>query len=590
MTVPKRDWKRLLELLETFFQLDEREREGWIERLGGADAELRGSLRHLIAQRGVLVAQNFLATPVAFARTSVDPAAAALSEAPPATAAAAAGLGGAIATPTGVGSTTTGDSIYGVELGPDEVKKGFGGVPPPAAGMVLGHFRLLEELGTGGMGRVFKAEDAWAKEVDDPNPYVAVKVLNEEFKAHPDAEVALQREAKRAHTLAHPNVITVYQFDRDGPYSYMTMEYLQGRPLDVLLASDFAAGICYERAWPIIQQICAALEYGHTKVYENKKGIVHADLKPGNVFVCNDGTVKVLDFGISRPISAGGEPGKTTHFDPGTRLRGLSEPYAALEMWSPGSPDPRDDIYALGCITYEVLTGRHPFDHNSAPAAVAARMCPARIESLTRLQWDALRRTLAFRRNERTASVAAFVCAFEPRSFTRRHAVVLGVAGAAAILGMLAASAHLYRSYIEQDMVTLEFPSAPVHVEATAEQRKQVAGYLAQANETLSMASLSMSPDDLSYFLSEGANNAHEIINAALAIEPDNAEARRMEDQIARLYAQKARALLDSGSVAPALKLVRNGLKTQPHNRELLRLQMGICRGDPAACVAARAH
>jgi serine/threonine protein kinase len=589
MTVPKRDWKRLLELLETFFQLNESEREGWIEGLDGADAELRGSLRHLIAQRGLLVAQNFLATPAAFAGTPADPAASALSEAPPA-AAAAAEFHTAITTPTGAGSAGTADSIYGVALGPDDVTKGSGGVPSPAVGMVLGHFRLLEELGNGGMGRVFKAEDAWAKEVDDPNPYVAVKVLNEEFKAHPDAEVALQREAKRAHTLAHPNVITVYQFDRDGPYSYMTMEYLEGRPLDALLASDFVTGISYERAWPIIQQICAALEYGHTKVYENKKGIVHADLKPGNVFVCNDGTVKVLDFGISRPISAGGDPGHTTQFDPAKRLHAFSEAYAALEMWSPGPPDPRDDIYALGCITYEVLTGRHPFRHSSAPAAFAARKCPARIESLNRLQWDALRKTLAFRRNERTASVAAFVRAFEPRSFMRRHGAVLGVAGAAAILGTLAAGAHFYRSYIEQDMVPLDFPPTPVHVDATAEQRKQVAGYLAQANETLSMANLSMSPDDLSYFLSEGANNAHEIIKAALAIEPDNAEARRMEDQIARLYAQKARALLDRGSVAPALTLVRNGLKTQPHNRELLRLQMGICRGDPAACAAAPAH
>ena len=133
------------------------------------------------------------------------------------------------------------------------------------------HFTLVEELGHGGMGYVFKARDRWAEEAEDKHPFVAIKVLSEEFRRHPDADKALQWEAKRAHTLAHPNVITVYQFDRDGPYSYMTMEYLKGRPLDSLVKTDYAQGIAFEKAWAIIRQICAALDYGHTKVYDNKK-------------------------------------------------------------------------------------------------------------------------------------------------------------------------------------------------------------------------------------------------------------------------------------------------------------------------------
>ena len=172
---------------------------------------------------------------------------------------------------------------------------------PLRPGMVVRErFVLVEQLGSGGMGEVFKARDLRREEAHDRQPFIALKVLNKEVSAHPDSFMALQREARRAGTLAHPNVVTVYDFDRDGARIYMTMEYLEGRGLDTYLREECSRGLPLEKAWPIIRGVALALEYGH------QKRIVHSDLKPGNIFICNDGSVKVLDFGIARVINANG--------------------------------------------------------------------------------------------------------------------------------------------------------------------------------------------------------------------------------------------------------------------------------------------
>jgi serine/threonine protein kinase len=666
------DWKRLFELLDSFFELEPCERQGWLESLADISAATKAQLVSLIAQRTTLEGSDFLKVPPA---APGAPAAARLQRAP-----AAASDGKPIEPPRAL-SEAIGQFVIGHsdvdalrtvfrdylasheserpsvarwvkqsaqsgrlpqsvqaclnDLLAEPVQAAIKRPPPKAAppstdfvlphvgvaasaagaatverpaaiqagnavaqvsrlrvGMVLkDHFTLVEELGHGGMGYVFKARDRWAEEAEDKNPFVAIKVLSEEFRMHPDADKALQWEAKRAHTLAHPNVITVYQFDRDGPYSYMTMEYLKGRPLDALVKSDYAKGIAFEKTWAIVRQISAALDYGHTKVYDNKKGIVHSDLKPGNVFVCDDGCVKVLDFGISRPIPTAGRDAPTTQFDPGKRLRALTPAYASLEMWSGAPPDPSDDIYALGCITYELLAGRHPYSSTnpvtgevlpcSAPDALRAGMSPRRIDSLRRSQWDALRKTLAFRRADRTASVSEFVRCFEPKSFVRRHAVWIGAAVVVAAGGVLTTGAYSYRSYVEDD---LALPELLRHVDISAAQKKQVAEYLDQAGDNLKEAKLSLSPEDLTYILSDGANNVHEIVRAALAIEPDNKVALKMKSDIATLYAQKARTLLDAGGAAQAMALVRKGLTEKRNDRDLNRLQRDICKQDLQAC------
>ncbi|MDY6947845.1 MAG: serine/threonine-protein kinase, partial [Pseudomonadota bacterium] len=258
--------------------------------------------------------------------------------------------------------------------------------------VVKDRFVLVEKLGSGGMGTVFKALDRRREEAHDRQPFIALKVLNKELSAHPDSFMALQREARRASTLAHPNVVTVYDFDRDGSRIYMTMEYLEGRGLDDFIDDRCADGLPLAEVLPIIRGVGLALEYGH------QKRIVHCDLKPGNIFICKDGTVKVLDFGIARLIRPADTRSEETIFDPAQVLHGLTPAYASLEMWKQSDPDPRDDIYALACVTYELLSGRHPFDRQSAKRAHELELSPKRIDSLNRAQWEGLKQGLALTR------------------------------------------------------------------------------------------------------------------------------------------------------------------------------------------------
>ncbi|TDY20596.1 serine/threonine protein kinase [Paraburkholderia sp. BL6665CI2N2] len=267
-------------------------------------------------------------------------------------------------------------------------------------------FVLEECLGVGGMGTVYKALDLRKLEASDRKPYLAIKVLNVQFRGNPNSLVALQREARKAQVLAHRNIITVYDFDRDGPIVYLTMEYLSGKPLSQLLRTPGYQGMPVRAALPIVRGMCSALAYAH------ERGFVHCDFKPANVFLTTDAEVKVIDFGIARVFQRPEEESDATVFDPGS-LGALTPAYASPEMIEHREPDPRDDIYALGCITYELLTGHHPFDRLSATQARNSDFKPQRPANLDSKQWRALRAALSFDRNTRMPSVARFIAEFD---------------------------------------------------------------------------------------------------------------------------------------------------------------------------------
>ena len=267
-------------------------------------------------------------------------------------------------------------------------------------------FVLEECLGVGGMGTVYKALDLRKLEASDRKPYLAIKVLNVQFRGNPNSLVALQREARKAQVLAHRNIITVYDFDRDGPIVYLTMEYLSGKPLSQLLRTPGYQGMPVRAALPIVRGMCAALAYAH------ERGFVHCDFKPANVFLTTNAEVKVIDFGIARVFQRPEEESDATVFDPGS-LGALTPAYASPEMIEHREPDPRDDIYALGCITYELLTGHHPFDRLSATQARNADFKVQRPPNLDARQWRALRAALSFDRGTRMPSVVRFIAEFD---------------------------------------------------------------------------------------------------------------------------------------------------------------------------------
>lgn len=301
-----------------------------------------------------------------------------------------------------------------------------------------GRFVLEECLGVGGMGTVYKALDLRKLEASDRKPHIAIKVLNVQFRGQPTSLIALQREARKAQTLAHRNIVTVYDFDRDGPLVYLTMEYLSGKPLSKVLRAPGFAGMPLDAALPIIAGMGQALAYAH------ERGFVHCDFKPANVFLTDRGEVKVIDFGIARAFQRRDEDPDVTVFDPAS-LGGITPAYASPEMFEHLEPDPRDDVYALACVTYELLTGRHPFDRLSATQARHDHLRPARPPGLDRTQWRTLSAALSFDRATRTPGVNPFL---EGMGVFKRRTPASGArVGAAVGACALAAIAALWYGY-----------------------------------------------------------------------------------------------------------------------------------------------
>ncbi len=331
----------------------------------------------------------------------------------------AAGLNG------GSVASSTGGSAWDITDRLSEV-----GAPLYPGAVLRDRFVLVEELGRGGMGVVYKAYDRSRGDVKDR--YVAIKVLSEEFKRHPLAVKALQREARKAQKLAHPNIVGVHDFDRDGGNVFMVMELLSGHSLDQVLRDDGQGGIPLGPALEIIKCLAAALSYAH------EQDIVHCDFKPSNAFLGRDGRVKVLDFGIARAAPSLAAKGDVTLFDAG-QLGAVSPAYASLELLQGEQPDIRDDVYSFACVVYELLTGVHPYQRIDAVKAFQTGLEPRPVRKLSRSQWRALKQGLAFRRVDRCSSVEVLARQLLAPQARTGFWVAVGAAGlgAAGLIGLL---------------------------------------------------------------------------------------------------------------------------------------------------------
>lgn len=294
-------------------------------------------------------------------------------------------------------------------------------------------FLLEEVLGEGGMGTVYKAKDLRKVEAEDPNPYIAIKVLNSEFKDHPDAFVTLQQEAAKSQALAHPNIVTVHDFDRDGDILFMTMELLEGEPLDKLLRRKPGKIRPKQQIWSLVRDLCIALAYAH------KRQLIHADLKPGNIFITRDGHAKVLDFGIA---CAASKESQKHPFD-ACKLGALTPAYSTIEKVKDEPLSFSDDVYSLACVVYEMFAGRHPFGKRSAYEAQQGKKKPARLEQLNARQWKALSHALALEKSARTPTVQQFMRELFPRRGNLSFKLALGIA----LISLIGAGWFAYRQY-----------------------------------------------------------------------------------------------------------------------------------------------
>jgi serine/threonine protein kinase len=339
--------------------------------------------------------------------------------------------------------------------------------------LLKGRFHLEREIGRGGMGVVFKARDERKVEARDRDPYVAVKVLNDEFRRHPDSLISLQRESRRSQQLAHDNIVRVYDFDKDRTIVFMTMEYVDGSDLKQLIRERAYNGMPLAQARPLIEGMARALTRAHSA------GVVHSDFKPANVMVTRDGIPKVFDFGIARAGKHMGDAvGEQTVFDAGT-LGALTPAYASLEMIRGEDPVPGDDIYALGCVVFELLTGKHPYDKASAELAMKEGRKPPPVKGLTKYQYKVLCASVAFTKAQRLKSANELVDGLREVSLRERAMPFLlyGVPAVMAIAGGVWGWTTYQHNHHVAEVIARFTPERPDHY-ANESQAQQALGTL----------------------------------------------------------------------------------------------------------------
>jgi eukaryotic-like serine/threonine-protein kinase len=231
-----------------------------------------------------------------------------------------------------------------------------------AVGTRLGPYEILGPLGAGGMGEVFRARDTRL------NREVAVKVLPEEFAKDPDRLSRFEREAQSVAALSHPNILSLHDFGREGDIPYAVMEYLEGATLRDRLRDG---------PLPVRKAVDIAVEVAQGLGAAHEKGIVHRDLKPENLFVTKDGRVKILDFGLAKVQLA--RPGssdvtRSLEKDESTAAGAIlgTVGYLSPEQARGEAADGRSDIFSLGCVLYEMLTGKRPFHRDSVVESLHA--------------------------------------------------------------------------------------------------------------------------------------------------------------------------------------------------------------------------
>ena len=278
-----------------------------------------------------------------------------------------------------------------------------------APGAVLkDRFLLLKEIGQGGLSTVYKARDHGCGQGRAlPNAECRHQGYPCRIRMSIKDNIALMhREARRLRDLVHPNIVRVYDMDRQDDIHFMVMELLEGQPLSKLLRQSPEHTLQPAQLFRLIGDLEAALGYAH------RNGIIHADLKPGNVFIQNTGVAKLIDFNIAYPIA---RPVKTREEDTVVilaRFGAVTPAYASPQRLKGAEPCEADDVYSLAVITYLTICGTRPFGKKNALEARDEGLVPARPDDLSWLRWKALNAGLALDDSGRTPSVHQFAQGF----------------------------------------------------------------------------------------------------------------------------------------------------------------------------------
>ncbi|HVC00699.1 MAG TPA: serine/threonine-protein kinase [Steroidobacteraceae bacterium] len=263
-----------------------------------------------------------------------------------------------------------------------------------------GRYRVTGIVGQGGMGTIYEVVDQTLSGIGAGSRRLAVKMLHTEVTQRPELLRELLTEFLNLQSLSHPNILRVHDFDRDGDAAFLTMELLEGSTLGHLVSGQGGASLASGHARAIVHAVGMALAHAHSR------GVVHGDVNPQNLFLTANGEVRVLDFGSSQRVKIDPSIAAASGHQP---LLMATLRYASCEVLEGRGANASDDLFALACVAYVLLSGKHPFANRTAVEARAAGLSPSRPRGLSARHWRALRQGLELRRDRRPADIGRWV-------------------------------------------------------------------------------------------------------------------------------------------------------------------------------------
>lgn len=265
-------------------------------------------------------------------------------------------------------------------------------------------FLLKEQVAEGSMGVVYKALDRRLAEAGEEACYVAIKVLSPKLSKNGTALRALQQEATKGRCLTHPNIVRFIDLDREDDLYFIVMEWIEGRSLSSVLDESGGNALDLDTSLRIVRQTASALDYAH------QRGVIHADVKPGNIVITPAGDVKLIDFGVARVRQKQHE--NKPRFDPAALQTGAPA-YSSMQVLTGEEPVPADDVFSLACLMYRLIAGYRVYGPRNAAQAAEDGMEPQQPQGLSSAHWQPLKKALSYSRVTRYPSPEAFISALD---------------------------------------------------------------------------------------------------------------------------------------------------------------------------------
>lgn len=405
-------------------------------------------------------------------------------------------------------------------------------------------FEIVDLVHSGGMSLVYKAVDQRRRPESSGEIHVAIKMMRPSIASNEEARLSLEREAAKAQSLSHPNIINIFDFDDHEGRFFLVMEWLEGESVNAMLRRTSGERLEPGLAWTLIEGAAAGVQHAH------QKNVVHADINPSNIFITGAGEIKLLDFGVARYES-------NPDVSENDRLNWVTKPYASPEVLSGLTPVFEDDVFSLACIAYRLLGGKHPFGGRLSLVAKHQDRSVEPIPGLPENEWRMLQRSLSYDRSGRPGSVEEFLARSaaavgddRPARSLQGRSVILA---AAVVLVFVAGGFWLLQRGGDTETAEEE-AMAPTIVETPAISVPEA--LVVVATQALDEGRL-VSPDDRS---------ARALFREALVLEPRNTEAQRGLRTISNEFVQQAQAALNANNPAQAYVALDVATETDPAN------------------------